>query len=52
MKSTVDYFDIKVGDPVQIIEFVPTPKGCADYYKVVKPFSTKIHYLFRPELEE
>lgn len=49
--SKVDYFDIKKGDLVEIKEFVKSENGMCDYYKVVLPYTTKIHYLFTVELE-
>jgi len=49
--SKVDYFDIKKGDIVEVKEFVKSENGLCDYYKVVLPNTTKVHYLFTVELE-
>lgn len=48
--SKVDYFDIKKGDMVEIKEFVKSENGLCDYYKVVLPLTTKVHYMFTVEL--
>lgn len=62
VKSKVNYFDVKVGDVVEVVEFVQAHteerkdgnhiEQKLDIYKVVLPYSTKIHYLYDFEVEK
>jgi hypothetical protein len=62
IRSKVDYFDIKNGDVVEVVEFVEAHTESrkdgndivqrTDIYKVVPDGSTKIHYLLSVEVEE
>lgn len=62
LKSKVNYFDILVGDVVEVVEFVPAQTDTRkdgddieqklDIYKVQLLHQDKIHYLFPFEVEE
>ena len=61
MKSKVNYFDVKIGDVVEVLSFHPVKEQemCKDgsveqqldYYKVTLPKTDKVHYLFAFETE-
>lgn len=61
LKSKVDYFHIKAGEGVEVLEFCPVKQEVVkdergqqtlDYYKVLpKDGCGKVHYLFAFELE-
>lgn len=62
MKSNVDYFDIKKGDEVEVVEFVEAHTESRkdgndieqklDIYKVKLPNGNKIHYLYDFETDK
>lgn len=62
VKSKVNYFDVKEGDIVEVVEFVKAHteerkdgdhiEQKLDIYKVVLPNSTKVHYLYNFEVKK
>ncbi len=62
LKSKVNYFDILIGDVVEVVEFVPAHTDTRkdgndieqklDIYKVQLLCQDKVHYLFPFEVEE
>lgn len=62
MKSKVNYFDVKKGDTLEVVEFVEAHtekrkdgndvEQKLDIFKVVLPNETKVHYLYDFEVEK
>ena len=62
LKSKVDYFDVKKGDLVEVVDFMEAHTEVRkdgndieqklDLYVTVLPNTTKQHYLFTFEVEE
>jgi hypothetical protein len=62
VKSKTNYFDIKEGDIVEVVEFVKAHteerkdgnniEQKLDIFKVVLPNTTKVHYLYEFEVEK
>ena len=48
-ESLVDYFDIKKGDVVCLIDYTIAPKGYCGFYRVTIDGS-KVHYLYTAEV--